>query len=63
VDQASRRKIIRLQGELPSPANPPQGCHFHPRCPQAMPECRLEYPAAARIGASHEVSCLLYTKS
>jgi peptide/nickel transport system ATP-binding protein len=60
LDQASGRKIIRLQGELPSPANPPAGCHFHPRCPQAMPECKLEYPAAVRAGASHEVSCLLY---
>jgi peptide/nickel transport system ATP-binding protein len=60
LDHAAGRKIIRLQGELPSPANPPEGCHFHPRCPQAMPECKLEYPASVRIGGSHEVSCLLY---
>jgi peptide/nickel transport system ATP-binding protein len=63
LDLSTGRKIIRLQGELPSPASPPQGCHFHPRCPQAMPECKLEYPAAVRIGDSHEVNCLLYTKS
>ena len=54
------RNIIRLQGELPSPANPPQGCHFHPRCPQAMPECRLRYPEAVRLSQEQEVSCLLY---
>ena len=60
LDQAGERKIIRLKGELPSPANPPSGCHFHPRCPQAMPECRREYPGAVRVGERHEVNCLLY---
>jgi len=60
LDQARERKIIRLRGELPSPAAPPSGCHFHPRCPQAMPECKLNYPDAVRLGESHEVSCLLY---
>ena len=62
LDQTKERKIIRLQGELPSPANPPKGCHFHPRCPQAMPECKLEYPAEVRTGGSHQVSCLLYRR-
>ncbi len=60
LDAAGERKIIRLRGELPSPADPPRGCHFHPRCPQAMPECRLEYPDAVRVGEAQEVSCLLY---
>ena len=60
MDQTAGRKIIRLQGELPSPANPPQGCHFHPRCPQAMPACKLEYPGPIRVGDGHEVNCLLY---
>ncbi|MEK7438740.1 MAG: ABC transporter ATP-binding protein [Pseudomonadota bacterium] len=54
------RKLIRLSGELPSPANPPSGCHFHPRCPQAMDECKRDYPVAIRIGDKHEVNCLLY---
>ena len=60
LDQAGERKIIRLRGELPSPADPPSGCHFHPRCPQAMPECRVNYPAAVHLGDGREVSCLLY---
>jgi peptide/nickel transport system ATP-binding protein len=60
LDRASERKIIRLHGELPSPAAPPPGCHFHPRCPQAMAECRLNYPDAIRLNEGHEVSCLLY---
>jgi len=60
LDQTGERRIIRLSGELPSPANPPSGCHFHPRCPQAMAACRRNYPAAVRIGENHEVNCLLY---
>ncbi len=40
VDAQLKREIIRLQGELPAPVNPPSGCHFHPRCPEAMPVCR-----------------------
>jgi len=63
LDQSSARKIIRLSGELPSPADPPQGCHFHPRCPQAMAECKRNYPDAIRLGENHEVNCLLYTAS
>ena len=60
LDQAKERNIIRLQGELPSPANPPGGCHFHPRCPQAMPECLRQYPGVSNLGGSHVVNCLLY---
>ena len=55
-----KRDIIRLGGELPSPANPPAGCHFHPRCPKAMPECRETYPEALQLGRSRTVNCLLY---
>ena len=60
IDPAGRREIIRVQGELPSPSNPPAGCHFHPRCAQAMPQCREDYPRDARISATHTVRCLLY---
>jgi peptide/nickel transport system ATP-binding protein len=60
VDAATKREVIRLQGDLPSPANPPPGCHFHPRCPQAMPECRRSYPEQAALGAARSVACHLY---
>ncbi len=60
VDPAARREIIRLKGDLPSPAYPPAGCHFHPRCPQAMPECRARYPQLTQLAASHAVNCHLY---
>jgi peptide/nickel transport system ATP-binding protein len=61
VDPASRREIIRLAGDLPSPANPPVGCHFHPRCPHAMPVCREKYPDSSLSGAGHEVCCHLFS--
>ena len=51
--------VIRLPGETPSPANPPQGCHFHPRCPQAMDVCRQAYPKTSRVSVSHTVNCHL----
>jgi peptide/nickel transport system ATP-binding protein len=54
---------IRLEGDLPSPANPPQGCHFAPRCPHAMEQCRRYYPPAAKITSSHNVLCYLYADS
>ena len=57
------RKIIRLNGDLPSPANPPSGCHFHPRCPKAMPMCSGEYPGATRFTETHTASCYLYNEN
>jgi peptide/nickel transport system ATP-binding protein len=60
VDPATRREIIRLQGDLPSPINPPSGCHFHPRCPQAMPECRQAYPGTSALSTTHTTRCHLY---
>jgi peptide/nickel transport system ATP-binding protein len=55
-------EALRLPGDMPSPANPPQGCHFHPRCPHAMPVCRSVYPGATDTGATHQVHCHLYGK-
>jgi peptide/nickel transport system ATP-binding protein len=52
-----QQEIIRLAGETPSPANPPTGCHFHPRCPQAQEKCRASYPETHRVTATHTVSC------
>jgi oligopeptide transport system ATP-binding protein len=48
-----------LPGEIPSPENPPGGCHFHPRCPRAMPLCRSEYPGMRDVKGGR-VSCHLY---
>ena len=48
-----------LAGELPSPVNPPAGCHFHPRCPQAQPTCREAYPLPRTVAAGHTVQCIL----
>jgi len=62
IDAASRREIIKLSGELPSPVHPPSGCHFHPRCPNVMPECRQAYPGATSISATQKVRCFLYGK-
>ncbi|MDD5328698.1 MAG: dipeptide ABC transporter ATP-binding protein [Sulfuricella sp.] len=63
IETGSKREVIRLSGDLPSPSNPPQGCHFHPRCPHVMPVCRLDYPAATGFSATHGVRCYLYEGS
>jgi oligopeptide/dipeptide ABC transporter ATP-binding protein len=51
---------IVLSGEMPSPLNPPRGCHFHPRCPHAMDICRTVAPVRIDMGNTHTVSCHLY---
>lgn len=53
----SRKRII-LRGEVPSPANPPPGCHFHPRCSIASAECRDIIPPLHSVGGTHQVACL-----
>ncbi|MGD8207316.1 MAG: ABC transporter ATP-binding protein [Thiohalocapsa sp.] len=57
-DPDRRREIIRLEGDLPSPSSPPAGCHFHPRCPEALPECASAYPEPQQIGAGRMVRCV-----
>ncbi|MFC5301013.1 ABC transporter ATP-binding protein [Azospira restricta] len=52
--------IIRLPGETPSPAKPPAGCHFHPRCAFATAECRERYPDERALSATRVVRCHLY---
>jgi len=49
-----------IRGEIPSPIAPPSGCHFHPRCPQAMPRCRTEVPRLRGIAIRHATACHLY---
>ncbi len=48
---------IPLEGDVPSPVNPPSGCHFHPRCRYAQDVCRTEPPAYRAVGQTHFVSC------
>jgi peptide/nickel transport system ATP-binding protein len=57
VEEFDQEQI--LEGELPSAIAPPQGCYFHPRCPQVMPQCRESYPEPVMIDG-HQVSCFLY---
>ncbi len=58
VDTERKRKVIQLEGDLPSPSNPPRGCHFHPRCPEAGEECRRAYPEAVAVSPTQLVSCV-----
>jgi peptide/nickel transport system ATP-binding protein len=60
LEDAPPREAIRLHGELPSPISPPPGCHFHPRCPHVMPECRVADPVETLTGRAHAVRCHLY---
>jgi peptide/nickel transport system ATP-binding protein/oligopeptide transport system ATP-binding protein len=54
------REEIVLQGEVPSPINPPSGCRFHPRCPFAMPRCSEIEPKEQDMAPDHMVACHLY---
>ena len=57
-----RRDEIILSGEVPSPLNPPSGCRFHPRCPQAMPRCGDEEPTLTAV-EERVVACHLFDKA
>jgi oligopeptide transport system ATP-binding protein len=57
--EEQRRRII-LEGDVPSPANPPRGCHFCTRCPKVMDVCREQEPAFKDYGSGHLVACWLY---
>ncbi|MBC8449166.1 MAG: dipeptide ABC transporter ATP-binding protein [Chloroflexi bacterium] len=58
VADAKRQEII-LEGEVPSPANPPKGCNFNTRCPHAMDICLQSEPEFKDVGAGHRVACFL----
>ena len=62
AEPGGKRKVIHLEGDMPSPANPPAGCHFHPRCPQAMDKCQEAYPKAIELSETRSVSCVLLDK-
>jgi peptide/nickel transport system ATP-binding protein len=52
-------QFAAVKGEIPSPLDPPRGCHFHPRCPFAMPRCREEVPALREVAPGHWSACHL----
>jgi len=56
----NKRQRIILEGDVPSPANPPKGCHFCTRCPRVMDVCREEEPPFKDYGDGHHVACWLY---
>ncbi|KAF1023716.1 MAG: Oligopeptide transport ATP-binding protein OppF [Paracidovorax wautersii] len=54
-----KRRFHAIQGEIPSPLNPPTGCHFHPRCPHATARCAAEQPLLRTVGGGHQAACHL----
>jgi oligopeptide/dipeptide ABC transporter ATP-binding protein len=59
ADPRAKGKKIVLEGDIPSPMNPPSGCRFHTRCPIAVARCRTEAPVLREVAARHTVACHL----
>jgi peptide/nickel transport system ATP-binding protein len=57
--QPKKRTFVPVHGEIPSPLAPPTGCHFHPRCPHAMPRCRQQAPQLEQIAQGRYSACFL----
>ena len=56
---ARHKTFVSIRGEIPSPLDPPPGCHFHPRCPHAMPRCKIERPLLREIAPGRLSACHL----
>lgn len=61
-DPRKRKDRIILQGDVPSPADPPKGCPFHTRCPVATADCKVVKPTLKEVKPGHKVACILYDK-
>lgn len=59
--EAERKRVI-LTGDVPSPINPPSGCHFHTRCPYAIDKCKTTEPQLVEIKPNHYASCIRISK-
>jgi len=59
IDKETGKEFVRLEGDMPSPANPPSGCHFHPRCQYASEQCGQQYPVWIEAGEQHRYRCVL----
>ena len=57
--EVRKKDFIAIRGELPSPLAPPSGCHYHPRCPHAMPKCAVEAPVLKLDAVGHQAACHL----
>jgi peptide/nickel transport system ATP-binding protein len=57
---ASRRRFHTIKGEIPTPLDPPSGCHFHPRCPHAFARCSVERPRLREVASGHWSACHLH---
>jgi peptide/nickel transport system ATP-binding protein len=57
--EPKKRTYVPIKGEIPSPLDPPAGCHFHPRCPFVMPRCRERAPPLFDVGAGRTSACWL----
>jgi peptide/nickel transport system ATP-binding protein len=57
--EARKREFTAIRGEIPSPIAPPPGCHFHPRCPRALPICREVVPVLREVSPGHLSACHL----
>jgi peptide/nickel transport system ATP-binding protein/oligopeptide transport system ATP-binding protein len=55
----AKRKRAIVQGDVPSPAKPPPGCHFHTRCPYAVADCKVTSPPLREVAPGHFVACHL----
>lgn len=61
ISAHDQRELIHFEGDLPSPSNPPSGCHFHPRCPHVMDKCKQAYPKVSEFSGTHRTKCFLYS--
>jgi peptide/nickel transport system ATP-binding protein len=57
--EPKKRTFVPIKGEIPSPLDPPSGCHFHPRCPYVMDKCRASAPPLVEIAPGHKSACYL----
>lgn len=57
IDAETKKSTVVMQGDVPSPINPPSGCHFHPRCPFADEKCKQSYPPAIHASETHSYRC------
>ena len=59
IDQESKKEMLRMEGDIPSPIAPPSGCYFSPRCPHAITKCEESYPKSVSKSLTHSAHCYL----